>query len=684
MNSFRISIIALSVALIFLAGSSATATTNYSHPQFTVTEDSTLSLRETGSKIVIETIEDAIRQGGLMLFEEGFRIDSSLNWVFGETIEGEADAVVPLWNRGSHVVFAQPGFVFWTGLEEEERVDGNLGVVYRTMADNGVVGGISLFYDHDFQIGHSRLGIGVDAQSGSFHGAFNYYHPFSDTQDGRDGYVEDALQGMDINLAIENNITRLGSNVGYWKFQGDEDKEVRDDWGFSYGVDAGVRIIPGVFLEGSLQRHDKDVSLGQRAKVGLALRFSLPGFEGKSYGGVGNPSDLYKIVEREKRILYEEREDGPTVSFTLREGEIVEEGGTVNVEILLDEALEEGATLNLIGSGSATYNDDYTVSGCNTVTGTSCPITGNSIEITINDDGRGEDAETIILSVLISSGDATVMARGSLVLTIPEDPPLRTVSLSADSTSITEGGMATITLTLSEVLENDVTLNLVIDASSTAIYGTSATSDDWHLSVGGTNCSSATESSPCRVIIPGGMTSVEVSVVANTDVDDEPDETAIVTAEIDSGSLNILAQSSSLRENFTIMNAAPPTVTLRSSFRGAGEGSTLTIRVALSRSLSEAVTLNLVEDASSTATYGISDDWHLSVGGTNCNSANGTDCQVMIPAGESGADVIMHVLSDSSTETGEQAIVSIRVASGRSTRLVQTASPSSVTINIVD
>ena len=80
--------------------------------------------------------------------------------------------------------------------------------------------------------------------------------------------------------------------------------------------------------------------------------------------------------------------------------------------------------------------------------------------ITIIDDGRGEDAETIILSTMFASGDATLTSR-PLVLTIPVDPPLTTVNLSSDNTSITEGNMATITLTLSEILEEDATFNLI-------------------------------------------------------------------------------------------------------------------------------------------------------------------------------------------------------------------------------
>ena len=286
MRLFRLATFALSMALVLPFGSSAIATISDTPPPplDASLNSRTLDLRETASQLVVKTVEDALRAGGVALFDERFQIDSSLDWVLGEAVSGELDAVVPLWGKNGHVVFAQPGFVFWNGLADDDRLDGNFGVVYRTNLLNTPVGfdaivGASLFYDHDFQIGHSRIGIGVDAQKDGFYGAFNYYHPLSDTQDGREGYVEDALQGMDASLVVESNVTRVGGNVGYWLFQGDEDD--KDEWKFSYGLDAGLRLMPGVFLEGRLEGHDKGASFGRRASVGLAFRFTLPNLTGK-------------------------------------------------------------------------------------------------------------------------------------------------------------------------------------------------------------------------------------------------------------------------------------------------------------------------------------------------------------------------------------------------------------------
>ena len=108
MNLPRTATFALFMSLLLL-GSSAIATTNYSHPEFSVNEGSTLNLRETGSKLVMETIEDALRTSGLALLGDGFRLDSSLSYVTEEssdgTIKGEIDLVLPFYNEDGHVLF---------------------------------------------------------------------------------------------------------------------------------------------------------------------------------------------------------------------------------------------------------------------------------------------------------------------------------------------------------------------------------------------------------------------------------------------------------------------------------------------------------------------------------------------------------------------------------------------------
>ena len=561
MNLFHFSVVALFITLMFSIGSSSSATTDYSHPAFSVADDRALNLRETGSKIVMETMEDAIRQGGLALFDESFQFDSSWNWVFGETIEGEVDAVVPLWSKDGHVVFTQPGLIFWPGIEEENRINGNLGVVYRTSLANTIginaIGGASFFYDHDFQAGHSRISVGADIQRGYFQGSANYYQPLSDEEEGRTGYIEEAIRGMDARFVYERRKIRLGGNLGYWRYGGDFTEE--SSWELSYGLDAGIQVLNGIFIEGGYEKHD-DASIDDRLNLGVAFRFSLPNFKGHSYGDGSVSSNLYRMADREKRILYEEYEKRPRVWISPLDGVNVEENDTLELSIRLSEALEEDVTINLIGSGTANYGPDYHVSlrdmDCLEITGDSCPVfiragqvSASVLIVTNNDEFVREPAETIILSLSVADGGNTGLVPGnSLVVTIAEDPPLPTVSVRTDSFSITEGGMATLTLTLSvEWLEGDATFSLV--GGGNAEYGTDK---DWHLRFGSTDCDTASFTDPCRVMITAGQKTAEVGVVVNDDETAEGRESFTVSILVHPGSTDSVEVGSPSSVSFVI------------------------------------------------------------------------------------------------------------------------------------
>ena len=694
MISFRLSVIALSAALIFSVGSSAsTATTNYSHPEFSVTNDRTLNLRESGSQIVVEIIGDGLRQGGLALLGEGFQLDSSLSYHSGdnEGIEGDLDVVIPLWNGGRHAIFTQPGFVFWKGLEGEERFDGNIGLVYRAELTRGLIAGASVFYDHDFQIGHSRVSGGLDLQSGYFRLGANYYHPLSEVEDGREGFVEEALSGMDARLVFEREAVRLGSTIGYWDYKGEESggqEDSRSGWKTSTGLDFGIRILPGVFAEASWERHKDNIVLDERIFAGLAFRFSLPDFEGASYGSGEMTSNLYKIVDREKRILYEEREaDG--ILLTLGEGAI-EEGGTVTVAIQLRKVAAEDVTLNFVGSGSATYgtDGDYTVSvggtACTAVTGSSCSVTvatgetmpADNVVITINNDGRGEGAETIVLSTVVATGDASLTGR-PLVLTIPEDPPLARASIvRTGSGNVAEGDTVDLDIQLGEMLEEDVTVNLV-GSDSTATYGSS---NDWTLSVGGTACTGVANDE-CQVSITAGQTSVSEDVVITINDDGRTNERAeniILSTIPDSGSTHLVQAGSSFTLN--IPDDPPlPTVSISATSLNITEGGSATLTATLSETVTEDVVINLLEGGA--ADYGTSMDWHLN-NGSNCNTATGTSCQITITAGQTSATATVNVNTDMTFEGSEERFtVEIDIASAGSTGVIE-GSPSSLNFTI--
>ena len=272
------------------------------------------ALRNASSRMLVNTVENALREGGFALFKEGFRIDSSIGWTWGENVRGAFDAVLPLWSGTGaggtdKALFLQPGAVFWSGHAEQERIDANIGLVYRGSFSRDLVGGVSVFYDRNFERGLARLGGGLDIQGGIFTGGVNYYHPLDDEwTEGRTDYVEKALRGMDLRLGLSTEDVRFDGSMGLWRFEGEEDEAPR--WRAAYGIEGGYRLRPGIFLEAGYEYHNKEDSLDSRWNAGLAFRYSLPGFEGSGFGpsGYAKP-DLWRPVEREKRILYEERID---------------------------------------------------------------------------------------------------------------------------------------------------------------------------------------------------------------------------------------------------------------------------------------------------------------------------------------------------------------------------------------
>ena len=319
------------------------------------------ALRNTSSRMLVDTIEDAVRSGGVALFDKDFRLESNIGWAWGENVTGEFDAVVPLpssllrslpgWERAEEdgqALFLQPGLVIWSGIGGESRTDSNFGLVYRRQfAPDAIVGG-SVFYDYDFERGNRRLGLGAelqsdvfqaDSKSGVLHAALNYYHPLNEWREGRTDYEERPLQGGDLRLGIAWSRVQLDARGGVWRLKREDD--VRAQWRPSFGVDGGIRILPGVFLEAGYERHDEDGSLGSRWNTGLAFRFSLPGLEGETGSKRVPKTNLWQLVEREKRVLYEEREAVSRIQLVSRASTVL--GGTSFVEE--DSTMTIGAEL---------------------------------------------------------------------------------------------------------------------------------------------------------------------------------------------------------------------------------------------------------------------------------------------------------------------------------------------------
>ena len=664
MKLFRTATFAISVALMLL-GHSATATMN-SHPEFSVTEDRILSLRETISQLVVDTIEDAIRQGGLALFGEDFRIDSSLSWVSEESsdvaLEGEVDAVFPFYEEGEHVIFTQPGLVFWKGQEEEGRVDGNFGVVYRTnLASTPVgidaIGGASLFYDWDFhRVGHSRLGIGADIQSGIFHGAFNYYHPLSGGRDGqREGFIEKALRGMDLRFALERDTVRAGARLGYWRYDGGED--VTDEWRTSVGFDAGFRIVPGVFIEAEWEKHKEDLILDQRLNLGLAFRFSLPDFEGQSYSGGGMPTDLYRVVDREKRILYEERKEVPRVQVDVEDGAPVSEGDTVTISgelaelavpVMLELVIDEDTSLAEFGSdkdftyGYKVYEPDANTGEQSASNAINCPNTRCRMAIP-----AGITKFDIEMDILADSDDKEFLEEIILRIDVPEEYQ-RVVRGAEITVTIRAHGneVAFASDAVTMLAENNETEGIEVPVSinrpsptpitlSVAMSGTAVAGEDYRVSDTG-------------MAIPANVSSASLTLWGIDNEDDEENKSIVLTL------------SGDLPDGWTLGAQTTHTVTLldNESFIGFAVSNDVVNPARVFEDVGT-VSLKVVSDAPLPAEGAIL-AWSASPSGSLMGTSSGT---LTLNQGDGEGTFTVSINDDGTAEEDEQVTVVLTATS---------------------
>ena len=544
------------------------------------------SLRNTSSRMIIDTIEGALRQGGLALFEDGFQVDSSISWVFGDNFQGELDVVVPVWsstrlNGEGSVLFLQPGAAFWPGIDDDLRSDANLGVVYRTNLLPDVVAGVSVFYDRNFERGHSRLGLGADAQSGNFHGSFNYYHPLTDEEDGREddgiSYIERAQRGSDLTFAFGHDTFRLSGSLGYWRFEGEDEEKTQ--WHPSYGFDAGFRVLPGVFVEGGYEHHDSEDSLGSRWSAGLSVRFALPGLDGAMDFESGNLSSpyLWRVVEREKRILYEEFIGLPRVNLTASHS-VQMEGEMATVTLALSDPLEEDVELHLITheASTATLGPDgdfslgYTVFEVDAETGeesrpagdpTDCPISPCEVAIPSgvttaevlmdihddSDDNDREQSEYIEMRVhvpeahaaLVHSRDVvrvTIAAHGN---TVAFDSASDTELLENTAGPTSNGtppvpGTAEVAVLVDLPAPRPITLDVNVDPSSTA------EPEDYSL--------------PSALTIPAGQPGGTITLTGIDDSDGEEGSETIVLS---------LSARGSLPEGWSLDETTTHEVTIR-------------------------------------------------------------------------------------------------------------------------
>ncbi len=259
-----------------------------------------------------------------------------------------------------------------------------------------------------------------------------------------------------------------------------------------------------------------------------------------------------------------------------------ESSANATFTVTINGQLPEDITVDYATSDvSATAGSDYTsTSGSLSI---SKGDTSASISVPVLDDSiyEGDETATITLSNISDSSVRFLAAVGTL--TITEDEPAPVVTLAASSNSLAENSGSSITLTasLSQIADEDVTVSI----------GTSGTSTE------GTDYASVSD-----ITISAGSSSGTSTFTPSDDLIYEGDETAIIS--IDSVSGADATESGTQSETITITeNESAPTLSLSTSASSVAEnGSPLTLTATLSVATDEDVSVTFA--TSGTATSG--------------------------------------------------------------------------------
>ena len=163
--------------------------------------------------------------------------------------EGSLLTVQPLYESDDlrNTVFTQGSLFVHDG---GKRYTANLGLGLRHLsASEGVLFGLNTFYDREFPYDHGRTSFGLEVRSTAFEFNSNIYQGRTGFKAGRDGAVEKALGGHDV---------ELGAQVPYlpWakvfakKFQWDKAEAVYNDLkGEVYSLRLDAPMIDGLVIE---------------------------------------------------------------------------------------------------------------------------------------------------------------------------------------------------------------------------------------------------------------------------------------------------------------------------------------------------------------------------------------------------------------------------------------------------
>ena len=359
---------------------------------------------------------------------------------------------------------------------------------------------------------------------------------------------------------------------------------------------------------------------------------------------------------QQETVTITDNEGAPTVSLSVDNNTVTEGAGVGarTVTVTLSNTASDNVTVGLSTSGTASGGGtDYTLNSNSLVIVAGSTTASTTLDI--SEDSLIEGTETIIVDISSVTNSLGITENGvqteTINLTDNEAGP--TVSLSATSPIAENGGVSTVTATMSAAAAQSTMINLLF----------SGTADN------GTDYSRSASS----ITIAAGNTNGSITVTGVNDSFNDEAETVIVDIDTVSGG-NGASESGTQRETITITDDDPaPTVSLSSSTASVTES-------AGANAITLTATLNAVAESSTSVT--------LSLSGTATEGA-GTDytinsSTITIAAGNTTGTAQLSILEDSFSEVpNETIVVDIASVSGGDSA-VEAAPAQQVTVTITD
>jgi hypothetical protein len=249
---------------------------------------------------------------------------------------------------------------------------------------------------------------------------------------------------------------------------------------------------------------------------------------------------------------------------------VVEGAGTVMVTLDRTGGSDCSATVDYAtADGSASAGSDYVATSGTLTFGAG--VTTQTVSVPVSPDSLNEADETFTVTLTNPVGGARVGLPSSVVVTIVDDDVAPTVTLSVSASSIGEGGVATVTATLSAPSGQNVTVHLSLSGSATSPSDYTA--------------------SNTSIVVPAGSTSGTIIITATQDAVNEATETIV----IDGATIVNASATSPLHATLDITDDDPaPSLAINdvTQLEGNGGATALVFTVMLTGATSQAVSVN--------------------------------------------------------------------------------------------